>query len=234
MGVLNHIAIFSTLAALSSALPAPTGPASSQPTFPSKQPGQTFELIANDTSSNPSLNLTLFSVTSFHVGAGQDYAVLLPPNKAVSGREFYVNGTAQDVYYHTADILSDAGSSPNIFPEGIIIPSATDAEGRYPVEINAGSGTPGVGLTQFPDPYSRLQYGQYVFYGCETTIINLEAIQLFARPYDAVTPVGCDEVVLYPQCAGNFTDGAQHPYAQNAECYANVLDFLPGSYPVKV
>ncbi|MCJ1331701.1 hypothetical protein MMC10_008393 [Thelotrema lepadinum] len=218
--------LLSALVALGSALPTATSPASTTPSYPPVSQAQTFELLAKDTSSSPSLNLTLFSVTSFHVGAGLDYAVLLPPNKAVGGREFYVNGTATDVRYNTADILSDAGSSPDIFPEGIIIPSVTDSEGRFPVEINAGLGTPGVGLTQFPDPYSRLQYGQYAFYGCKTTIINQEAIQLFARPYDAVTPAGCDEITLYPFCTGNFTDGAEHPYAQNAACYTSLDIFF--------
>ena len=229
--MLKTTILLTAFAALSSALPTATSLASTQPTYPPVSQSETFELIANDTSSNPSLNLTLFSVTSFHVGAGSDYAVLLPPNKAVGGRQFYVNGTATDVRYHTADILSDAGSSPDIFPEGIVVPSSTDSEGRYPVEINAGIGTSGVGLTQFPDPYSRLQYGQYVFYGCKTTIINQEAIQLFARPYEAVTPAGCDEVTLYPFCTGEFTDGAEHPYAQKAACYSS-LDFLPSIYTV--
>ena len=225
--------ILSALVAFTSAIPTPAAPLSSVPSYPAKSVAQTFELIANDTSSRPTLNLTLFSVTSFHVGAGQDYAVLLPPNKAVGGREFYLNGTAADIRYNSGDILSDSGSEPNIFPEGIVIPSATDAEGRFPVEINAGSGTPGVALSQFPDPWSRLQYGQDVFYGCKTTIINQEAIQLFARPAEAQTPAGCDEVILYPQCTRDFTEDADRPFAQNASCYTNVLDFLPGIYPVK-
>ena len=227
------VILLSALAALGSAVPTPTTPASSIPSYPAKSQEATFELIANDTSSHPTLNLTLFSVTSFHVGAGLDYAVLLPPNKAVSGREFYLNGTAEDIRYNRADILSDSGSEPNIFPEGIIIPSVTDAQGRYPVEINAGQGTSGVTLSQFPNPWSRLQYGQYVFYGCKATITNQEVIQLFARPDDKQTPAGCNEIILYPQCTGPFTETASRPYAANALCYPNVLDFLPGVYPVK-
>lgn len=230
----NSAVLVSALAILASALPTNTNPATSVLSYPPKTSSATFELVANDTSSPPSLNLTLFSVISLHVGAGQAHAVLLPPNKAVSGREFYVNGTATDVRYDTGNILGDAGSSPDTFPEGIIVSSTADAEGRYPIEVNAGSGTTGVAITQFPDPFSRLEYGGYGFYGCNTTIVNEEAIQLFARPPNTVTPAGCDEVTLFPQCTGAFTANASRPYAQNVSCYANVQDFLPGVFPVKV
>lgn len=73
---------------------------------------QNFNLVVNV--SNPSIDFTpsiknwVFS--SYHVGAGEDYAVL--EEDLALGSVLYVNGTAEDVYYHRSTFLTEGGSDP--------------------------------------------------------------------------------------------------------------------------
>jgi len=48
------------------------------------------------------------------VGAGEDYAVLVDPT-ANEARVFFVNGTAEDVRFNNADLLSPEGTPVCVF-----------------------------------------------------------------------------------------------------------------------
>ncbi|MCJ1375375.1 hypothetical protein MMC20_006610 [Loxospora ochrophaea] len=196
-----------------------------------------FTIVAHVISSNRSLSIEDWAIYSYHTGAGLATATLLnPATYPDPPRYFYVNGTAADVRYNTADVLSDGGTPP--FPEGLIVPppTETDDEGRRYLQINAGDGTPGVGITRFPDSQPRVYYADHEtpggpgqFYACNSTLIPpfSPEIVVYYRGQDALTPPGCVDITLYPQCAGALTPGANHTFAQPAECYANVTT-IPG------
>ena len=104
------------------------------------------------------------------------------------------------------------------------MPLKKDVSGRRMLQIDARRGTSGVGLARDPDGAQlRLVHGSDAFYGCRTEIVGQEVVGLFARTREEATPGGCDDVVLLPQCEGEFGDGAEHPFAQAAECFPGGL-----------
>lgn len=90
--------------------------------------------------------------------------------------------------------------------------------------INAGPGTPGVQLAQFPTPVPVLvgpTVGSY--YACsDATLPYGAAIALYYRCEDDALPEGCAAVNLLPQCAEG--DGAEHEFANAVPCYDSVKD----------
>ena len=205
------------LALLSSlASSAPT----STPLYPPKTTSQNFRLVANVTSSDLTPSVNYFVVDSYHVGAGEDYAVLSANTFTTTGRIFYVNGTAEEVYYGTSNVLSDEGTP--LFPAGIII-NDPNTSGQRTVSIDAGMGQAGVGLTQFPDPISELQGTRGFdsgFYVCSENLLYGVANQLFYYADGETTPEGCANVNLLPQCSEG--SGAEHPDGNTINCYPDV------------
>jgi hypothetical protein len=207
----------SALALLSSlASCAPT----STPIYPPKATSQNFRLVANVTSGDLTPSINNFIMDSYHVGAGEDFAVLSANTSATTGRIFYVNGTAEEVYYGTSNVLSDEGTP--LFPAGIIINDPNTSAQRS-VSINAGLGQAGVGLTQFPDPISELQgtreFGSG-FYACSEELPYGVAIQLFYSTAGDTIPEGCAIVNLLPQCSEG--SGAEDPFGNTINCYPDV------------
>src|SRR6186713_440735 len=117
------------------------------PPIPPYTTSPTFTLRANAFTSNPSLPIANWSLTSFHTGAGMAIAVLVDPATSTSpGRPLYLNGTAHDLRYNTGNVLSDGGTP--VFPFGLVVGARGTAPKRF-VQINAGLGTTGVGITHF-------------------------------------------------------------------------------------
>ena len=194
-----------------------------------------FTLISEEFTTGENLAfIGNWSLAGLHTGAGLDTAALIPPNEA--GRQFYANGTVAAFNSNQTDILTSGGTPP--FPFGLIIPSAADSVadplGRR-VQVNAGSGTPGVriGFVKTPaDPYP-VPYLQYVpdeplegatFFACNTTYFPGQppVPVVFWRNGTAATPEECAEIRLYPQCDGGFTDGESRPYAFQSPCFPSV------------
>lgn len=204
----------SFLTTLSIAIAAPT----STPIYPPTSQSQNFRLVANVTGTDLIPSINNYVLTSYHTGAGTAYAVLVSNDTETTGRIFYVNGTAEEVRYHDSDILSDGGTP--LFPAGLIINPAVDG-GEETVSINAGTGQAGTGLTQFPDPVPELTgTGLDGFYACVNELPSGSAVQLLAKPIGSVTPAGCADVSLLPQCSEG--SGLEHPFGNTVNCYADV------------
>jgi hypothetical protein len=205
----------SVLAILSLASAAPTA---TTPVYPPKTTSQNFRLVANVTANDLSPSINNFVLSSYHVGAGEDYAVLVANESATAGRIFYVNGTASDVFYQSSNILSDEGTP--LFPAGISV-DAAGANGEEALSINAGEGQAGIILTQFPDPISELDVvGGAGFYACSNNLPFGPAVQVFSNVQGQTTPAGCADITLLPQCSEG--SGLAHPFGQIANCYADV------------
>ncbi len=197
---------FALLAGMASCAPTST------PLYPPTSQSSNFRLVANVTSSDLTPSINGFSISSYHIGAGQAYAVL--DSDISTSRILYVNGTASEVRYNAANLLSDEGTP--LFPAGVSIDSTTGA-----VYINAGEGEAGVGLTQFPEPISELKGAEYgSFYACESELEYGSAVQLFYKLFGDATPAGCADVTLLPQCSEG--SGAEDEFANVVECYADV------------
>lgn len=78
------------------------------PNYPPHSQSQSFNLIANVTCGDLSPSINSWILTSYHVGAGEAYAVLEQDYDV--GRTFYVNGTAEEVRFNAGDLLSDEGT----------------------------------------------------------------------------------------------------------------------------
>lgn len=149
-------------------------------------------------------------------------------------------GTAADIRYAGGSIVSDSGSPP--FPEGIYVQKETEHDATYPdehgVAINVGSGTIGVSLRAFPDPYFYLTakaQGSYVACSRNVPYYNQDYIVVrFAYyPSDPNTglpvktiPEGCTAITLIPECdtLAALPEGSlsSHEFAANAKCYQDV------------
>jgi len=202
-----------TAAALLSTL-ASAAPTATTPKYPQQTSSESFTLIANVTSGDLSPSIQNWSVTSYHTGAGTAYAVL----QADTPRIFYANGTAQDLAFNGGNVLSDDGT-PATIPAGVVLGAPSSATGS--ISINAGVGTKGVGITRGPDPIAIFYAaGGAGFYACEQAPVTGQesAVMLFQK-HD-VTPAGCADVVLLPQCSAG--SGAVHANPALSGCYADV------------
>lgn len=213
--VSSTLSFVSVLALLGVASAAPTA---TSPIYPPKTTSANFRLVANVTANDLSPSINNFVLSSYHVGAGEAFAVLVENVTATTGRIFYVNGTAIDVRYSTSNILSDEGSP--LFPAGVSINPA-DASGEQSVSINSGEGESGVGMTQFPDPISELRVvGGDGFYACNNALPFGPAVQVLSKAQGQATPAGCADITLLPQCSEG--SGLAHPFGQITNCYADV------------
>ena len=205
---------FKALSAMALASLATAAPTTRQvPNYPPTALSSNFRLIANVTGADLATPINDYALTSYHTGAGTAYAVLVPNTTPTSGRIFYVNGTAEEVRYNAANVLSDEGSP--LFPGGVSI----NADNT--VSINAGAGEAGVGLKRFPVAVPELAYlGGGEFYGCVKDLVFGSAVQLFFKAEGAPTPAGCADVSLLPQCSEG--SGAEDASANTVNCYADV------------
>jgi hypothetical protein len=211
------------------------------PHYPTTSRSTGFTLVANVTSLSadfvPSVNNWV--VSTAHVGAGQNIAVLTPETDEYQGRIFYQNGTAEEVHYHQTTIITD-GSTP-LVPYGVQVPATAGPD----VTISVGAGT-NLYLTGFPEPYSYIG-GPGTFVACNETLAyyNANFITLqYAYPtftnaegnyeFNPNIPAGCAPVHLVPQCAtlndlpaGSFSS---HEFAANIACYDDVSAIVWSEY----
>ncbi|KAI0392402.1 hypothetical protein F5Y17DRAFT_361643 [Xylariaceae sp. FL0594] len=215
------------------------------PHYPPNSLSTGFRLVANVTDPATDLKPSVngWELTGIHTGAALNEAILAN----APGRVFYHNGTASEIRYGQGSILSDGGSPP--FPYGIYVQSESEHDATYPAEhdvnINVGSGTIGVSLLAFPNPYFYLTgpnsaQGTFVacprvvpYYGVEYTVVR------FA--YDTIdpstslpvrnVPKGCTAITLIPECDTlpklskcNKNNGGQasHEFAVESKCYKDV------------
>ena len=189
--------------------------------------GTNFKLVAQVQHGDFKPSIKNWELSSYHVAPCLDYAVLSKPGK---GRTFYANGTATELQSKQGDLLSDGNTPPT--PYGFIIPKQNETEdGRRPVSINCGAGTPGVGVT-FPPikqpQVAQLSYSVGSFFACNKTLPYGPAIALYFSTM-SVRPKGCAQIKLFPECVH---DGEVHAFANSVSCYHNVtaIDWLPYIY----
>jgi len=215
-------ALFTLLPLLSSTAAHPSLPRQA-PNYPPHSQSQNFNLIANvtDPSSDLTPSINGWILSSYHVGAGEDYAVLEQDYSV--GRVFFVNGTAEEVRFNQADLLSLEGTPP--FPAGVSIdnPNITNTLGEHTVHINAGLGEAGILLANFPNPIPYLSAPGSAsgggYYACNNSLPFGPAVQLLYRYFEEITPEGCVDVTLLPQCVSNAT---VEEFSNTVNCYADV------------
>ncbi len=98
-----------TLLALSTSKPLTRRQA---PNYPPHSQSKLFALVANVTSPSHDLTPSIqnYVLSSYHIGAGEAYAILLANTSATAARVFYENGTAEEVRYNRGTIVSDGGT----------------------------------------------------------------------------------------------------------------------------
>jgi len=82
-------------------------------------------------------------------------------------------------------------------------------------------------LTQFQDPISELSGksaagDEGTFYACQQELFpDATAVQFLFKELGFATPEGCADVSLLAQCSEE--SGAEDPYANTVNCYADVV-----------
>lgn len=178
------------------------------PPQPTATTSSHFRLVVDVTSHDLEPSIQDWAVSSYHIGPCYSYSVLLPNNGSSLdySRAFYVNGTEDDVKREASDIITDGGS-PRV-PYGVVVPAATNADkdGRRPVQINCGYGTPGVIVSRRETALPRLRYVSKAndepfggWYACKESLIYGPAVVLYYRGREEVTPNGCANLTLYTE-----------------------------------
>ncbi|GAW23417.1 hypothetical protein ANO14919_129760 [Xylariales sp. No.14919] len=235
------MSLFTTLLAVGAASLASATPLQGRQVIPNYPPNELstgFRLVANVT--DPATDLTPsvdgWELRGIHTGAGLNDAVLT----SETGRIFYHNGTASEIHYAQGSILSDGGSPP--FPYGIYVQTADEFDATYPAEhdvtINVGSGTIGVSLLAFPDPYFYVTahaQGTFVacprtvpYYGAEFTVVRFayDTFDNATAQFERNVPAGCTAITLIPECdvLPDLPEGSlsSHQFASPSKCYEDV------------
>lgn len=91
------------------------------------------------------------------------------------------------------------------------------------VHINAGLGEAGILLANFPNPIPYLSAPGSAsgggYYACNNSLPFGPAVQLLYRYFEEITPEGCVDVTLLPQCVSNAT---VEEFSNTVNCYADV------------
>ncbi|CAJ2501424.1 Uu.00g042770.m01.CDS01 [Anthostomella pinea] len=223
---------------LSLASSVPLAPRQVVPHYPPSSQSTGFKLVANatDPTNDMAASVNGLVLQGIHVGAGLNDAAL--GSDTNNSRIFYQNGTAEELRYNQGDILSDGGTP--IFPWGIQVANqnASDPAALRGVTVDAGSGTVGVSLAHFPDPYVYLTaLGAGKFVACDeyvryynqnfTTVRYVTGVQDPATAlYTYSIPENCVAINLIPECAAlpDLPEGSisSHEFAASAKCYADV------------
>jgi hypothetical protein len=156
-----------------------------------------FRLVAKPISDELKPSVEGWGVSSYHIGACYDYAVL--EGNADYSRAFYVNGTAKAVKHQKSDVLTDGGT-PAV-PYGIIVPGTKDVdeEGRRAVQINCGDGTAGVQISRRHDTTPHLAYQSGSWYACNTSLPYGPAVVVYYRDSSEHLPDECIDIRLDTQ-----------------------------------
>jgi hypothetical protein len=208
---------------------------SSFPIYPPTSHASSFTLVANITGADL-LGIRNYVVSTYHMTAGIDWAVLTPSNGAI----FYENGTAEDVRFNRGHLYTDGGTPVSVpsslrgaretnrhynqpVPYGVSIydEAKTNSNREHEVLIGVSAATSGIGLAQFPSPIPFLQApGAGSFYACDNTLAFGPAIQILYKYYGETIPEACEVITLLPQCSPGT--GVEHPFAVTLNCYEDV------------
>jgi hypothetical protein len=109
IATMHYTAATAILAFASAAVAAPQ---LDKPIYPPWTQSTNFRLVANVTGADLVPSIQDYVLASYHVGAGQGAAILVPNDATNPGRQFYVNGTAEDIRYNRGTIQSSGGAAP--------------------------------------------------------------------------------------------------------------------------
>ncbi|PHH81231.1 hypothetical protein CDD82_1208 [Ophiocordyceps australis] len=203
------------------------------PRYPSTSQSDAFRLVINltDPSRDFSPSVQNTYVASIHVGAG--LALVGNVDSTPNARIFYQNGTAEQRRDGHSTVITDSGTPP--FPSGLRLTKDGPDAKVSTAHLDAGQGTPGIRLSNFPEPY--------VFLNPETWLACNQSLAYYQGQYfiilkQAQTSVGqdgyanpnipqnCVPVRLVPECTqlNSLPPGSysSHEFAVNDRCYDDV------------
>lgn len=208
------------------------------PNYPSTSLSKGFNLVVNVT--DPSADFTPpinnFFVTSIHVGAGQSLIGVDPD----VGRIFYQNGTAEEIYYRQSTVITDGATPP--LPFGITLEQDAGSDVLSTGRIDGGFGTPGIGLSRFPETYVFLR--PETFLACKEVVEYYQQEFIIIKQADVTVdedgtidyniPENCAPVQLLPECIelNELPDDAlsSHEFAADSQCYEDVSALVWSEY----
>ncbi|KAH7318397.1 hypothetical protein B0I35DRAFT_432005 [Stachybotrys elegans] len=208
----------------------PQQPSDGRPYYPPVLKSRGFTLVVNviDRANDFYPPIHGFYLSGIHAGAGTAVAGITSAN----GRIFYQNGTETEADTYRSNILSDSGLPA--FPSGIVIEPVQESDTLSHVYLNAGAGTRGVFLSDFPQTYVSLQPESFVacnevvpYYGDRQFVVIKQAnYSIYEQDVDYNIPPGCIRIRLVPQCTmlGDLAPGSHssHEFAFEANCYDDV------------
>ncbi|KAI1414501.1 hypothetical protein F5Y13DRAFT_158682 [Hypoxylon sp. FL1857] len=161
-------------------------------------------------------------LSTYHVGAGLNVAVVTGLPDGYTPPPYYTNGTSE---LGAFDVLNDLGTT---YPWGIKVQDPLSFDYTYPgehdVEIDVGGGTDGIGLVTSNGEVKLggLAAGDYAV--CNRFIgyarANLTVVR-YVYESEAL-PDGCVGVAFVPQCAtlDDLPAGSEwtHDYVQEVDC----------------
>jgi len=158
-----------------------------------------------------------------------------------NARVFYQNGTAEERRFGRSNVLTDGGTPP--FPQGLKLVKDAGSDTLSTANLNAGLGTPGVGIAGFPNPYAFLYPETWAacneslpYYQGRYFIIFKQAattVDKDGKIHDNV-PEGCAPVRLLPECTplNDLPAGSSssHEFAIEDRCYKDVKSIKWSEY----
>lgn len=217
----------------------PLVPRQTVPNYPSTSTSKGFHLVVNvtDPATDFSPPINNYYVNGIHIGP--PFALLgVTPEP---GRIFYQNGTFQEIYYAQSTIISDAAIPPS--PFGLSLQPDADSDVVSTGHLDGGPGTPGVGLSRFPEPYVFLR--PETFIACNESIPYYQGQHFVIIKHAPVTvdedgtieynvPAECIAVRLLPECTelNELPDDAysSHEFAADSQCYDDVSELVWSDY----
>jgi len=203
--------LLSTLLTLTTASPLLTR---QTPVYPPTSLSSYFDIVVNVTGLDLVPPINGHFLAAYQIAAGQDY-VSVVPNTTIA-RVFYQNGTAEQVRYGQATIQTDSGEPPLSY--GLNLPVVNPGL----LTLNAGTGTHGLQLTQFPNPLTTVTTpSRGTFYAYQASPLDhLSFIAVSWASEDEDLPDNSVAVTLIPQCVNDYA--GEDPYASTVDCYENV------------
>ena len=210
------------------------------PHYPETSLSKGFHLVINVTDDckdfNPHIQNTY--IASIHTGAG----LALVGNSAdvEVARVFYQNGTAQEKRDNEMTTITDGGTP--LFPSGLQLFKETDSDVASTVNLDAGPGSKGVGISSFPEPYAFLTPETYAacnqslpYYQDKYFIILKQVTTVDDNGGVHVNiPDGCVAVRLLPECTqlNDLPSGSysSHEFAIEDRCYQDVKSIKWSDY----
>ncbi|RFU76792.1 hypothetical protein TARUN_5463 [Trichoderma arundinaceum] len=202
------------------------------PNYPPHKLSTGFRLAVNVTDKSRDFKPSIqgLYLNSIHVGAGLNQVGI--GAKDISNI-FYQNGTAAEYRFGASTTITDEATP--LTPFGLSLYKDGSSKTLSTAAINGGAGTPGVAISQFPEPYLFLLPETYVI--CNESLAYYQGTHFLVVEQAATTvseagqiekniPEGCAPVRLLPECAKleDLPEGsyASHEFALNSQCYEDV------------